>query len=83
MVSITLIRENPDVIKKAAIDKGIDVDVERLLSLDVSLREIRIKINAIRTERNRLSKLVQKCSDDNERRYARHRLFSYRLRPSI
>lgn len=67
MISIAYIRENPDIVKQAAINKAMPVDIDRLLALDVSLREVSKKIDDLRTERNRLSKLVQSASDSGEK----------------
>lgn len=67
MVDITFIRENTNVIKKASADKLIPVDIDRLLALDSSLRELTTKIDALRAERNRMSKLIQTCSDAKEK----------------
>jgi len=66
MINIAFIRENPDVVKQAAINKGMPVDIDRLLALDSSLREVTKKIDTLRAERNRLSKLVQ-VSNNNEK----------------
>jgi len=67
MISITFIRENPEIIKQAAIDKGMAVDIDRMLMLDASLREVTIKIDDLRAERNRLSKLIPTCNCDAEK----------------
>ena len=67
MVSITLIRENPEVVKQAAIDKGMTADIDRLLSLDASLREMAVKIDVLRAERNRLSKFIPTSNDNDEK----------------
>ena len=67
MVDITFIRENTNVIKKVSADKLIPVDIDRLLALDSSLRELTTKIDTLRAERNRMSKLIQTCSDAKEK----------------
>ena len=67
MVDITFIRENTNVIKKASADKLIPVDIDRLLALDSSLRELTTKIDTLRAERNRMSKLIQTCGDVKEK----------------
>jgi len=67
MLNIIFIRENPEIVKQAAIDKGMSVDIDRLLALDASLREASKIIDALRTQRNSLSKLVQNCSDNKEK----------------
>lgn len=67
MLEIAFIRENPDVIKKASADKLMPVDVDRLLSLDASLRDVTAKTDALRAERNRISKLIPKCGSNDEK----------------
>jgi len=67
MLSISFIRENANAVKQAAIHKGVPVDIDRLLALDALLQEATKKIDALRTERNRLSKLVQTCANSSER----------------
>ena len=67
MVDINFIRENPGVIKKASADKLMPVDIDRLLELDSSLRELTYKIDNFRAERNSISKLISICGDVNEK----------------
>lgn len=67
MVSINFIRENPGIIKQAAADKGITVDIDRLLTLDAALRESAKKTDGIREERNRLSQQVKTCQSAKEK----------------
>ena len=67
MLGINFIRKNPNAVKQAAINKGFTVDINRLLTLDASLQEASKKIDTLRAERNRLSKLVQTCTNSNER----------------
>ena len=43
MIDIAFIRENPNIIKKASADKLMPVDFDRLLELDVYLREVTAK----------------------------------------
>ena len=67
MIDIAYIRESPDIIKKAAADKLMLVDVDKLLVLDASLREASTKTDALRAERNRISKLIPNCDDSEEK----------------
>jgi seryl-tRNA synthetase len=64
MLDIAFIRENPDVVKKAAEDKRMPVDVGRLLALDGELREGGKKAEALRAERNKLSKEIPSLKGD-------------------
>ena len=67
MIDIAFIRENPDVVKKASADKLMPVDVDKLLDLDAFLRRAASKADALRAERNRISKLIPACGDEKER----------------
>ena len=58
MLDIAYIRENPDIVKKAAADKRTPVDIDRLLALDAELREGGKRAEALRAERNKLSKEI-------------------------
>ncbi len=63
MIDIKLIRENSERFKKAAIDKNISVDIDKLLELDSTIKEAKQNLQAIATEKNRLGKLIPKTSD--------------------
>ena len=67
MIDIAFIRENPDIVKKAAINKRMPVDIDRLLELDAFLRDSIVKTEALRAERNRITKLIPVCSDAAEK----------------
>jgi seryl-tRNA synthetase len=67
MLDIKYIKENPETVKKAAENKLMPVDIDRLLALDVSLRELTNKTDNIRAERNKLSKMIPACKDDGEK----------------
>ncbi len=53
MLDIKYIRENAAAIKKAARDKKINVDIDRLLALDVARRSLISKSEAIRAEQKK------------------------------
>ena len=44
MLDINFIRENPQIVKDAAKNKNIKIDVDELLSLDESIRRVTIEI---------------------------------------
>lgn len=56
MLDINYIKENLEVCKKAARDKNREVEWEQLLAHDEKRRELIGKIEAIRAERNKISK---------------------------
>jgi len=62
MIDIKQIREDPKKFKKAAKDKGFDVDIDRLLEVDSKLKETMQKLQDISTEKNRIGKSIPKLS---------------------
>jgi seryl-tRNA synthetase len=48
MIDIKLIREKPELVKKAAVDKGMTVDIDRILAVDARRRELETKFNELR-----------------------------------
>jgi len=58
MLDIKFIRENPDLVKKGAVDKRFPADVDGLLKLDSELRPIRQEQEKLQAERNSLSKEI-------------------------
>ena len=67
MIDINFIRENPDIVKQAAINKNMPADIDRILELDVSIKEIANKTENMRAERNKISKLIPACADNSEK----------------
>ncbi len=66
MIDIKMIRENPDFVKDNCKRRGSDVDVDAIVALDKEAREITQKAEALRAERNRLSKECQKNPEARE-----------------
>ena len=58
MIDLKHLRENPDLYKKACIDKRIRFDVEAFLELDEKYRELRFATEKLRSEQNELTKQV-------------------------
>jgi len=57
MLDIQFIRDNPDKVKKAAKDKGLNPEVvDRVLELDKKRRELLVEVEELRAERNKLTK---------------------------
>lgn len=63
MLDIHFIRENPDIVKKNNTDRGVSVDVDRLLELDNARRERLQEIEKLRAQLKRGSK--SKPTDDD------------------
>jgi len=60
MLDIQLIRDNPDKVKTAATNKGLNPEVvDRVLELDKVRRDLIVKVQEIREERNRLNEQLK------------------------
>ena len=59
MIDIKYIRENLDFVKQNCKLRGSDADVDAIAALDKERREVTQKAEALRSERNRLSKECQ------------------------
>jgi len=55
MIDIKLLRENPEEYKKAAKNKNINIDIDRLLELDEKKRKLIAETEKLRAERNAIS----------------------------
>lgn len=55
MLDINFIRENVQIVKDAAKNKNIEVDVDRLIGLDETRRKLTTQIDELRAQRNQLS----------------------------
>ncbi len=56
MLDIKFIRENKDLVRKTIREKGIDLDLDRLLFLDKERRELMGKAEELQAKKNRMSK---------------------------
>ena len=67
MLDIKYIRENSDIVKEAAKNKLIKVDIDRLLEIDEIVRKLNKEVDELREKRNKLSLLIPtQSSPDKE-----------------
>lgn len=66
MLDIKYIRENKDKVKEAAKNKLIEVDIDRLLSLDKSIITMTQDLDVLKEKRNKLSSLIPSSSNDEK-----------------
>lgn len=52
MIDIQFVRDNPEKVKQAALNKNITVDIDKLLELDRKRRELLIEVEKLRKARN-------------------------------
>lgn len=58
MLDLKFVRANPDVVRQALVNKGVSVDLDRILALDVERRQIIAEVEALKAKRNDVSKQV-------------------------
>ncbi len=67
MFDIKLIREDPEKVKQGLKAKNVDIDLEEILSIDKRRRELSVKLDDLRTEKNSASdeigKMIQSKQD--------------------
>jgi seryl-tRNA synthetase len=56
MLDPKLIRENPKLVEKKALEKGIKINIDHISELDARFREIDLLVQKLREEKNRLAK---------------------------
>ncbi len=55
MLDINFVRNNAEVVKKAIKDKGYDIDLDQVLSLDTDRKALAQEVDTLRQERNKIS----------------------------
>lgn len=72
MLDIKFIRENADIVKTAAKNKLINVDIDRLLEVDKLLRQMSQEADNLKEERNRLSSSIPTLAQDKKNETIEH-----------
>lgn len=68
MLDIKFIRDNLDIVKMAAKKKHIKIDLDRLVAVDDSRRELMTELEAKKAEQNETSRNIANATDDTVRR---------------
>ena len=66
MLDIKFIRENKELVGQNCINRNFQCDIGRLLELDDKRRGLIMKIDELKSEKNRLNEALQKGGDKNE-----------------
>lgn len=67
MLDLEFIRNNPDKVKENSKNKNINVDIEKLLSLDKEYRKVLQDTETLRAKRNEISQVLSRDLDTSER----------------
>lgn len=66
MLSRQFVRENPETVRAALDEKGVDVDLDRLLAVDEEWRELKSRGDDLRHERNEVSSRIGELKQAGE-----------------
>jgi seryl-tRNA synthetase len=66
MIDIKVIRDNPGLVKKAVIDKGLRVDIDRVLAVDTHRRELETEFNQLRHEQKQAGEQIAKAPKEEK-----------------
>jgi seryl-tRNA synthetase len=60
MLDLKFIRDNPDIVRRAAVEKNVAVDLDALLETDRALRHLQIEVEKLRAEKKEIAATTQK-----------------------
>ena len=66
MIDIRVIRDNPDLVKKAVVDKGMAVDIDRVLTVDARRRDLETEFNELRHEQKQAGEKIAKAPKEQK-----------------
>lgn len=66
MIDIKVIRDNPELVKKAVVDKNMQVDIDHLLAVDARRRELETEFNDLRHEQKQAGEKIAKAPKDQK-----------------
>ena len=66
MLSRQFVRENPEVVREALDNKGVGVDLDRILDVDEEWRELKSRGDDLRHERNEVSSEIGELKQAGE-----------------
>ncbi|MBL6988351.1 MAG: serine--tRNA ligase [Bacteriovoracaceae bacterium] len=67
MLDINFIRENVDIVKTAASEKGVNVDIDQLLIVDKNLLDIKRQLQELQEQKNKNAKKIKTLKTQQER----------------
>jgi len=67
MIDVKLIRQSPELVKKGAENKGVKVNIDRVLEVDKKRRETMTALEDMLAQKNKASKVIAGAKDEGER----------------
>lgn len=68
MIDIKLIREEPDFVRQAAANKGVEIDVDKIVALDEDVRRLKTESEAIRQKQKQAGKDIAKAQGEDKQK---------------
>jgi seryl-tRNA synthetase len=65
MIDIQILRDNPDLIKQKSAEKRVEVDIDRILALDIQYRDLLSQVELLRQKRNEISAQMKNGQPDS------------------
>ncbi len=66
MIDLKILRENPEIVRQALINRGEKFDLDELLEVDKMRRSLITELDNLRKERNELSETIGKLKKENK-----------------
>lgn len=66
MLDIKVIRENPDVVKKAVADRNLKIDIDEILTLDTQRRKLLVEVEDLKHKKNTASNDIAKLMKERK-----------------
>jgi len=66
MLDIKIIRESPDLVKKAISDRGLQLDITEILNLDVQRRKLLVEVEDLKHKKNTASNEIAKLMKERK-----------------
>ncbi len=70
MLSRQFVRENPEAVRDALDNKGVDVDLDRILAVDEEWRSLKVRGDDLRHERNEVSSTIGRLKQEGDEKAA-------------
>ena len=67
MLNLNFIREQPEIVRKAAADKNVSLDLDALLQLDGQVREAKTRVDTLRAQRNEISSRFKDAAPEEKK----------------
>lgn len=66
MIDLKILRETPEMVRQALIDRGVTMDLKKIVALDAQRRSLVTKIQQLKQKRNEISETVGKAKQQGQ-----------------